>query len=118
MKEAIDLHNQADQLIYQTEKQIDEFKEKLDSETVSKLNDAKDKLSETNKGTDLDSIKADIENLNKIWSSATEKMYQESSENADPATSQEEGASSGAKSDDAEIKDADFEVVDDSEEKS
>ena len=118
MKEAIDLHNQADQLIYQTEKQIDEFKDKLDPDTITNLNEAKDKLSESNKGTDLDSIKSDIENLNKIWSSATEKMYQESADANQENQPQGEAPPSQEKSNDDEIKDADFEVVDDSEEKS
>ena len=77
IKETIDLHNQADQLVYQTEKQITEFKDKLDDATVTKLNEAKEKLLESNKGSDSDLIKQNIESLNKIWSSATEKMYKE-----------------------------------------
>tara|TARA_S200000501_G_scaffold110960_1_gene104352 strand:+ start:49774 stop:51699 length:1926 start_codon:yes stop_codon:yes gene_type:complete len=113
LKEVIDLHNQADQLIYQTDKQLDEFKDKLDEETITILNSAKEKLSESNKGEDVESIKADIEALNKIWSSASEKMYKDSAENnstqnPDPETSTENP--------DSEIKDADYEVVDDKKE--
>ena len=66
----------------------------------------------------MDSIKSDIENLNKIWSSATEKMYQESADANQANQAQGEAPSSQEKSNDDEIKDADFEVVDDSEEKS
>ena len=113
VKEMIDLHNQADQLVYQTDKQIEEFKEKLDEDTVSNLNSAKEKLAETNKGDDSEAIKADIDSLNKIWSSASEKMYKESSE----AASEQAGAESNAGSDtESEIKDADYEVVDDKKE--
>jgi len=113
VKEMIDLHNQADQLVYQTDKQIEEFKEKLDEDTVSNLNSAKEKLAETNKGDDSEAIKADIDSLNKIWSSASEKMYKESSEEA----SEQAGAESNAGSDtESEIKDADYEVVDDKKE--
>ena len=113
LKEVIDLHNQADQLIYQTDKQLDEFKDKLDEEAISSLNSAKEKLVESNKGEDVESIKADIEALNKIWSSASEKMYKDSSEannaqNSKPETSTE--------TPDSEIKDADYEVVDDKKE--
>ncbi len=108
MKESIDLHNQADQLIYQTDKQLDEFKDKLDDTVVSELKDAKGKLEESNKSTDTEKIKADIESLNKIWASATEKMYQESaSENVDSKESSSKSTTEG----DAEIKDADYEVV-------
>ena len=77
VKEMVELHNQADQLIYQTDKQLEEFKDKLDKDTISKLNEAKNKLDEANKGQDLENIKSEIESLNKIWASATEKMYQD-----------------------------------------
>ena len=113
LKEVIDLHNQADQLIYQTDKQLEEFKEKLDEETISSLNSAKEKLAESNKGEDIDSIKADIEALNKIWSSASEKMYKDSAQSND-GQNQDSGASSD--SSESEIKDADYEVVDDKKE--
>ena len=113
LKEVIDLHNQADQLIYQTDKQLEEFKEKLDEETISSLNSAKEKLAESNKGEDIDSIKADIEALNKIWSSASEKMYKESAQSSD-GQKQDSGASTD--SSESEIKDADYEVVDDKKE--
>ena len=107
----IDLHNQADQLIYQTEKQIDEFKEKLDEATISNLNEAKDKLAESNKGDDPDSIKSDIESLNKIWSAASEQMYKDSSSAPEENTQENKSTES-----DSEIKDADYEVVDDKKE--
>ena len=113
LKEVIDLHNQADQLIYQTDKQLEEFKEKLDEETISSLNSAKEKLAESNKGEDIDSIKADIEALNKIWSSASEKMYKDSAQSSD-GQKQDTGASTD--SSESEIKDADYEVVDDKKE--
>ena len=113
LKEVIDLHNQADQLIYQTDKQLEEFKEKLDEETISSLNSAKEKLAESNKGEDVDSIKADIEALNKIWSSASEKMYKDSAQSSD-GQKQDTGASTD--SSESEIKDADYEVVDDKKE--
>ena len=113
IKETIDLHNQADQLVYQTEKQITEFKDKLDDATVTKLNEAKEKLLESNKGSDSDLIKQNIESLNKIWSSATEKMYEESSSETDKSESDSSNNNPG----DSEIKDADYEVVDDTDNK-
>ena len=112
VKEMVDLHNQADQLIYQTDKQLDEFKDKLDESTILKLNEAKNKLSEANKGTDPESIKTEIESLNKIWASATEKMYQDtSSQSAEPS------ADNDKKTDAPDIEDADFEVVDETKDK-
>ena len=114
MKESIDLHNQADQLIYQTDKQLEEFKDKLDEKLLSELNDAKEKLIESNKGTDPEIIKSDIESLNKIWATATEKMYQDS---ASQETSDVEADSIKSEaSKDSEIKDADYEVVEEDKE--
>jgi len=114
LKEIIDLHNNADQLVYQTEKQIDEFKEKLDEKTISNLSKAKDKLIESNKGSDVDAIKADTDTLNKIWSVASEKMYKDSSESSTDASSNTKEKTSTDT--DSEIKDADYEVVDDKKE--
>ena len=113
LKEVIDLHNQADQLIYQTDKQLDEFKDKLDEEAISDLNSAKEKLAESNKGEDVESIKADIEALNKIWSSASEKMYKDT---ADANNTQNSESEASTETPDSEIKDADYEVVDDKKE--
>ena len=113
LKEVIDLHNQADQLIYQTDKQLEEFKDKLDEETISSLNSAKEKLAESNKGEDIETIKADIEALNKIWSSASEKMYKDS---AQSSNEQNQGSDTSTDNSESEIKDADYEVVDEKKE--
>ena len=113
LKEVIDLHNQADQLIYQTDKQLEEFKDKLDEETVTTLNSAKEKLIESNKGEDVEIIKADIEALNKIWSSASEKMYKDS---AQSSNEQRQDSDASTDNSESEIKDADYEVVDDKKE--
>ena len=79
----------------------------------------KNKLDEANKGTAPESIKTEIDALNKIWASATEKMYQETaSQNQNPNESQDESTSSNDKmKEDSNIEDADFEVVDESEDK-
>ena len=113
LKEVIDLHNQADQLIYQTDKQLEEFKEKLDEETISSLNSAKEKLAESNKGEDIETIKADIEALNKIWSSASEKMYKDSAQSSNEQNQESDTSTDNSES---EIKDADYEVVDEKKE--
>jgi len=113
LKEVIDLHNQADQLIYQTDKQLEEFKDKLDEETVNTLNSAKEKLIESNKGEDVEIIKADIEALNKIWSSASEKMYKDS---AQSSNEQRQDSNASTDNSESEIKDADYEVVDEKKE--
>jgi len=112
VKEMVELHNQADQLIYQTDKQLEEFKDKLDKDTVSKLNEAKNKLDEVNKGQDVENIKSEIESLNKIWASATEKMYQDTATENQETTNENNQTTKNP-----DVEDADFEVVDDVKDK-
>jgi len=112
-REEIDLRNQAEQLVYQTEKNIKEFDEKLDDADKKSLTEAIEKLKTANSGSNIDDIKSEMENLNTIWSGMATKMYDtaknEEAPKADGAESQESGK--GKKGDD-EIEDADFEVVD------
>ena len=107
VKETIDLHNQADQLIYQTENQIKEYKDKLDDSTISDLESAKNSLVDSNKNDDIEKIRLSIDELNKIWASATESMYKESSEKGSSPTNKKDESKND------EIKAADYEVVDD-----
>lgn len=112
-REEIDLRNQAEQLVYQTEKNIKEFDEKLDEADKKSLADAVEKLKTANSGSNIDDIKSEMENLNTVWSGLATKMYDaaktEEAPQADSAESKKSGK--GKKSDD-EIEDADFEVVD------
>ena len=112
-REEIDLRNQAEQLVYQTEKNIKEYDEKLDKADKKSLTEAVRKLKTANGGTNIDDIKSEMENLNTIWSGLATKMYDtaktEEAPKADSAESKKAGK--GKKSDD-EIEDADFEVVD------
>ena len=77
------------------------------------MNSAKEKLAESNKGEDIETIKADIEALNKIWSSASEKMYKDSVQSSNE---QNQGSDTSTDNSETEIKDADYEVVDEKKE--
>lgn len=112
-REEIDLRNQAEQLVYQTEKNIKEFDEKLDKADKKSLADAVEKLKTANSGSNIDDIKSEMENLNTIWSGLATKMYDAAkTEEAPQADSAESKKSGKGKKDDDEIEDADFEVVD------
>ncbi|NHZ86364.1 MAG: molecular chaperone DnaK, partial [Planctomycetia bacterium] len=101
-REEIDLRNQAEQLVYQTEKNLKEFDEKLDKADKKSLTDAVEKLKTANSGTNIDDIKSEMENLNNIWSGLATKMYDtaktEEAPKADSAESKKAGK--GKKSDD------------------
>lgn len=77
-KEKIDKLNTADSLIFQTEKQLKEFDDKLSSDDKKTIQDALDDLREAHKSGDLDSIDSKIESLNNAWSSVSSKMYEQS----------------------------------------
>jgi molecular chaperone DnaK len=111
-REEIDLRNQAEQLVYQTEKNIKEFDDKLDDADKKSLTDAVEKLKTASGGTNIDDIKSEMENLNTVWSGLATKMYDTAkTEEAPKADSTESKKSGKGKKGDDEIEDADFEVV-------
>ena len=114
-KESVDIHNTADQLIYQTENQMKEAGDKITDEDKKPIEDAVEQLKQANGGSDIDAIKTAIENLNKTWEPVAQKMYQA----AQSQTGQEDPESTGNSSakdsrttkKEGEVEDADFEVV-------
>ena len=112
-RDSVDIHNQAEQLIYQTEKNIEEHGDKIEEEK-EELTQAVEKLKKANEGTNIDDIKTEIEELNKVWSKAASKMY-DAPNSEEPEETQEDESKKKTKAkskDDKEIEDADFEVVD------
>ncbi len=116
-KEKIDKLNGADSLIFQTEKQLKEFGDKLPADKKKPIEDAVAKLKEAHKSQDIPSIDAATEELNKVWQAASEDMYKASQEAG--ANGQQPGPDAGAgqqqqqqqqKADD-EVTDVDFEEV-------
>ncbi|HKJ66799.1 MAG TPA: molecular chaperone DnaK [bacterium] len=120
-RELIEARNQADNLVYQTEKNIDEFKDQLSDEDKSKLEKAKDDLSEVKDSDDIDRIKSAIKELNETWSEISSKMYDTARAQQGAAGAQQQAGQQEAtgkeeqKAEESEVEDADFEVVDDDE---
>jgi molecular chaperone DnaK len=84
-RESIDKINQADSMIFQTEKQIKEFDEKLSEDNKSKLKSALDKLKEAHKMRDLVQIDETMDSLNKTWTEISTELYKDSeSTNSEP----------------------------------
>ncbi len=127
-KESIDVRNQADALAYETEKNLKELGEKLDSALKAKLEGEVEGLKEALKGEDIERIRASMNSVQQTWHEASAKLYQQAQEagqaggaSAGPGSSagaagaggdaQRGGRSSGAADD--EVVDAEFEVVDD-----
>ncbi len=74
-REAVDVRNNADQMIYQTEKTVNEFGDKLSDDEKAKIDSAKEALKEALKGEDIDAIKAKQEDLQKEIYAVSEKIY-------------------------------------------
>ena len=112
-KESIDARNQADALVYSTEKSMKEHGEKLPAEDKEKIEssvkDLKDVLA--NAEATSEEITAKVETLNASAMKLGEMMYKESQEQAAAGAANAEGADSKASEKDADVVDADFEEV-------
>ena len=114
-REMIDLQNQAEQLIYQTEKNLEEYKDKLDEGEKKTLEDAMASVKTSKDGSSADDLKAALDALNTAWNDVASKMYEsakEETQTEEPEQGEKGKKSKSKKKDDAEIEDADFEVVD------
>ena len=123
-KEEVDVRNNADQMVYQTEKVIDELKDKIDAGDKATLDAALNKLKDAMKGTDVEAIKAATEELSKAFYPISEKLYNQagSQQAGGPDmggagfSGGAQGGSSGAGTD-PNVVDADYKVVDDDDNK-
>ncbi|NOZ08386.1 MAG: molecular chaperone DnaK [FCB group bacterium] len=111
-RDAVETHNQADQLIYQTEKQISDLGDKLSGDDKKTLEAAIEKIREANKGTDTDAIRAAMEELNKAWSKISESLYQQAQQQGGDTKTETDKSAKSETSGDSNVEDADFEVVD------
>ncbi|MCH8872653.1 molecular chaperone DnaK [candidate division KSB1 bacterium] len=111
-RESVDIRNQADQLVYQTEKNITEMEDKLSADDKSKLEAAVGRVKEALKGENMDEIKSSSEALSQVWSEMASKMYQANEAPADGAEAQAT-AEQPEDAKDETVEEADFEVVDD-----
>ncbi len=110
-KEKIDTINKADSMIFQTEKQLKEFGEKLPADKKQPIEDALQKLKDAHKSEDIDAINQSIEELNNVFQAASQEMYnaqaqQQNASGADASQNQEQTSNK-----DEEVTDVDFEEV-------
>lgn len=112
-REAVDIRNGADQMIYQTEKTVNELGDKLSEEEKSKINTAKDALKEALKGEDIEAIKAKQEELQKELYAVSEKVYKAAAE-AQGAAGANGSAPEGNTAGGDNVYEADYTDVDDS----
>ncbi len=116
-REEIDTRNQADSLVYQTEKQLKEMADKIADEDKTKIETAIGRLKESLKGSNIDEIKSAMDAANSAWNEAAQKMYGSGQGPEQPgagAAGAQAGAESAEEAKDGDsVEDADYEVVDD-----
>ena len=88
-REAVDVRNNADQMIYTTEKTLTDLGDKITEDEKNKINTAKDALKEAVKGEDIDLIKAKQEELQKELFAVSEKLYKAAAEQQQAAQGQQ-----------------------------
>ncbi len=114
-KERIDKLNHADSLIFQTEKQLHEFGDKLPADKKEPITEALNKLKEAHKTQDMDNIDKYTAELNEVFQKASEEMYKatqgQGAPGAENASSQPNAGSTGNAKKDEEVTDVDFEEV-------
>lgn len=113
-KEAADKINQADSLIFQTEKQLKEFGDKLPADKKGPIEEALKKLKEAHASKDLAAIDAAMEELNTVFQAASQEMYNASQAQGGAQGPQGDpgGETQGEQpKDDGEVTDVDFEEV-------
>ena len=81
-KEEIEVRNQADSLVYQSEKALEEMKDKISEEEKASVTAECEKVKEALKGTDTEAIKSATESLTKVFYEISAKMYQQANPEA------------------------------------
>ncbi len=108
-KERIDKINQADSMIFQTEKQLNELGDKLPADKKAPIEDALAKLKEAHKAQDIAAIDAAIAELNQVFHAASQDMYNAQAQQGGAQQGPQGGASNDNGGDN--ITDVDFEEV-------
>ena len=116
-KEEVDTRNEADQMVYQTEKVLEEMGDKLDGGDKGAIDSALNRVKDALKGTDTQAIKDATEELKKAFYAASEKLYGQAGQAGPGPDMGGAGFGGGAAPGGGDVVDADFEVVDDDNQK-
>ena len=111
VKETADKLNSADAMIFQTEKQLKEFGDKLSADKKKPIEDALEELKKAYETKDIAVIDPALEKINEAWKSASEEMYkaQQSQQQQDPSNSEQSSKNPEGK--ESDVEDVDFEEV-------
>ena len=110
-KESVDKLNSADSMIFQTEKQLKEFGDKLSEDKKKPIEEALEELKKSYESKDLDKIDPALEKINEAWKAASEEMYKAQQGQQEGQAQQGAEAAGDSSNDSDNVEDVDFEEV-------
>ncbi|CAM3383258.1 molecular chaperone DnaK [Aequorivita lipolytica] len=114
-KEKVDKLNEADGMIFQTEKQLKEFGEKLSDDKKKPIEDALEELKKAYETKEVETIQPALDKINEAWKTASEEMYKAQADGQQGApegdASQDAGKASSNGEENSDVEDVDFEEV-------
>lgn len=115
-KEKVDLRNEVDQLLFQTDKTLEEVKDKVDAAEIKKVEDARDALKKAQEANNLEEMKTKKDDLTKAIQDISVKLYEQAQQAQQQAGAQgaagTQDAGNGSAGNDGNTVDGDFKEVD------
>ncbi len=109
IKEEVDKLNAADTMIFSTEKQLKEYEDKIPADKKTSIEAVLERLKEAHKNKDLEGIDATMNEINQLWNSISQEMYNAQNQQTPPQEPHVDNSDTSQK--DAEVTDVDFEEV-------
>ncbi len=114
-KDKVDKLNEADGMIFQTEKQLKEFGEKLSDDKKKPIEDALEELKKAYETKDVDTIQPALDKINEAWKTASEEMYKAQADTqgapSGDGAGQDDGKAASNGTENSDVEDVDFEEV-------
>ena len=110
-KDEVDKFNSADQMIFQTEKQLKEFGDKLSDDKKKPIESALVELKKAHESKDLEKIESSLNEINEAWKNASEEMYKAQAENPEAQADEKSSSGGDKKSEGDDVQDVDIEEV-------
>ena len=98
-------------MIFQTEKQLTEFGDKLSDDKKKPIQDALEALKKAYEAKDVEAITPALDSINEAWKNASEEMYKAQADQGGPAESQADAGAQSEDTSDEDVEDVDFEEV-------
>ena len=117
LREKIDLKNQADSTIFQTEKFLSENEEKISDEQKSEVESASEPLKKALEAEDYEAMKSSLDSLNEKMQAAATEMYSQAQQAGAWGAAAGSGAEPAGEKTASDVEEADFEIVDEDEDK-